>query len=225
MTVAAADPAELAVFYRETLDLDTVTPSALPGDPPAYAFAAPPGLVCIRPLTAMPSGGVHTHFAIQVTPERYDHLIERLSETEPVVERTFGGNRSLYRHDPAGHCVEFGERPGLSAPVGPVFEVVLEVTDLERAVERYSALGFEPGPLDADRQRRRLRGPFDLEVWEPHLGIGDARGGCHVDLGLTVSDPEAAARWLAPIDRAPTYRESRWFVRDIDGHTWWLSSP
>lgn len=224
LAVAAADADALGAYYRDTLGLTPADPAGgVAGPPPAHAFATPPGRLCVRPLTVEPSGGVHTHFAIAVTPERYDRLHGRLAAAGPVVERTFGGRRSLYRTDPAGHCVEFGERPGLEASVGPVFEVVLEVADLDRALGRYAPLGFEPLGADGDRPRRRLRGPFDLELWEPHLGIADARGGCHVDLGLTADDPEAAARRLAPDGRAPRAVDDRWFVRDGDGHTWWFA--
>lgn len=223
LALTGADIDQLASYYRDTLQLPPLRDDRqIPGPPPTYAFDTPPGAVCLRELTAMPSGGIHTHFAIRVTPDRYELVHERLSETESVIERTFGGRRSLYRIDPAGHCVEFGEDSSLDSAVGPIFEVVLEVADLDRAVNRYRPLGFEPIDSGDDRPRRRLRGPFDLELWEPHLGIANARGGCHVDLGLTVTDPITVARHLAPTDRQPTRRNGRLFIRDGDGHTWWL---
>ncbi len=223
LTLTGADIEQLASYYREILELSPRRADhQIAGPPSTHVFDTPPGALCLRELTAMPNGGIHTHFAIRVTPDRYGQLHERLSETEPVIERTFGGRRSLYRIDPAGHCVEFGEDPELASAVGPVFEVVLEVSDLDLAVDRYRPLGFDPIDSDDTRPRRRLRGPFDLELWEPHLGIANARGGCHVDLGLTVTDPHAAARHLAPSGKTPTQRDGRLFVRDGDGHTWWL---
>lgn len=225
LALAAGDPDGLARYYRDQLGLEQTDDQSIAGPPTAASFAAPPGRLCIRPHTAMPSGGVHTHFAVSVTTERYEWLLERLRDTGPVSERTFGGNRSLYRHDPAGNCVEFGERDGFDGRVGPIFEVVLEVPDLEVALDRYQALGFTPDDGSATRPRRRLFGPFDLELWEPHLGIADARGGCHVDIGVTVDDPRAAATVLVGAEGAGTWEGDRLFVRDPAGHTWWLGAP
>lgn len=223
LTLAAAEVDEMAAFYRDTLELSPLADTTQRKSPPcAHAFEVPPGSLCLRDLTSMPSGGVHTHFAIAVTPERYERLYDTLTVEGSVTERTFSGRRSLYGFDPAGHCFEFGENPELSHSVGHIFEVVLEVADLERAIKRYAQLGFEPMVDDQSRRRRRLRGPFDLELWEPHLGIAEARGGCHVELGLTVTDAEAAGDLLAPPGRSPEARDDRLFVRDGDGHTWWL---
>lgn len=224
LCLAAADPTALVAYYREVLGLRTTDAPSIAGPPVAAALSVPPGALGIRPLTVLPSGGVHTHFAISVTPARYDELADRLGERTTVTERRFGGRRSLYHHDPAGHCVEFGERDGFDGPVGPLFEVVLEVADLSRALERYRAIGFEVVDRGHDRPRRRLAGPFDLELWEPHLGIADARGGTHVDLGVRVDDPTEAAARLAGDHGAPRRRDGRLFVRDPDGHTWWLAS-
>lgn len=225
LALAAASPGALAAYYRDRLGLDPVDGDDIAGPPVAASFETPPDRLVLRDHRTIPSGGVHTHFAVSVSPRRYDAIATRLRETGPLVERTFGGNRSLYRHDPAGHCVEFGERDGLDGPVGQIFEVVLEVADLDRAVSRYRQLGFEPIDGDPNRPRRRLGGPFDLELWEPHLGIDDARGGCHVDLGVTVDDPAATAAALADTADAGVERDGRLFVRDPDGHTWWLDGP
>lgn len=226
MTLAAPDVDRLGSFYEETLRLSEAGGAPdIAGPSPSYIFETPPGTLCMRELTTMPSGGVHTHFAIAVSPARYERITSWLGPNELVTERTFGGNRSLYGFDPAGHCFEFGERDGVDGAVGQIFEVVLEVDSLERALDRYTPLGFEPLGSDDTRRRRRLRGPFDLELWEPQLGIADARGGCHVDLGLTVADPTAAADHLTTADREPARIDGRLFVRDGDGHTWWLDSP
>lgn len=224
LTLTAPEVDRLADFYQSVLGLEPADSDGLPHPTSTTAFAVPPGRLCLRPVTEVPSGGVHTHFAVTVTPDRYDEVYERLEADGPVVERTFGGRRSLYRIDPAGHCVEFGERPGLDEPVGPIFEVVLEVNDLDRAIDRYAPLGFDPMDRDLDRPRCRLRGPFDLELWEPHIGIGDARGGCHVDLGVTVDEPDSVATTLEPTTDTPRTVDDRLLVRDPDGHTWWLGS-
>ncbi|WP_096391153.1 VOC family protein [Halopenitus persicus] len=173
-------------------------------------------LVCRRPR-AVPRGGVHTHFAFSTTADAYDDWLARCGDLDPV-ERTFGSYRSLYVDDPDGHCVEIGttegsagdgdagdrgddaeigdrhdEAPGLTG----IFEVVLEVASVERSEAIYRSLGFEVVDRGSDRPRVRLRGPFDLELWEPHLGIAGARGGLHVDLGLASDDPEADAARIA----------------------------
>ena len=42
---------------------------------------------------------------------------------------------------------------------------------------------------------------MELELGEPQLGLADARGGVHADLGFETADPAAAAdaidEWLA----------------------------
>jgi hypothetical protein len=58
---------------------------------------------------------------------------------------------------------------------------------------------------------------MDLELWEPQLGIADARGGVHVDAGFATSDPAAAAEAVAP--GAPVEAvDGGVRVRDADGH-------
>ncbi|MWG35702.1 VOC family protein [Halomarina oriensis] len=190
-------------------------------------------LVFRRP-TGVPRGGVHTHYAFSTPFDRYDEWYERLSSRFDLEEHRFGEARSLYFYDPSGNCVEIGqverESAGGSETTGGsggasadaltgVFEVVLEVEDLDRAVAFYTDLGFEVVDEGANRRRVRLTaGPFDLELWEPHLGIADARGGVHVDLGVGVADPTATAervRSLA-VDVRPVEDGLR--VRDPDGH-------
>ncbi|PSP79661.1 fosmidomycin resistance protein [Halobacteriales archaeon QS_1_68_20] len=105
-------------------------------------------------------------------------------------------------------------------PIGGVFEVVLEVESLDRAESFYRPLGFDPVDRGDARRRVRLRGPVDLELWEPQLGIADARGGLHVDLGFE-ADPDRVVdavgdRACEVIDGDDGVR-----VRDPDGH--WLT--
>jgi hypothetical protein len=63
-----------------------------------------------------------------------------------------------------------------------------------------------------------LSGPVDLELWEPQLGIADARGGLHVDLAFLTDDPEAAVEaggpWPGTVASVPGGRR----VVDGDGH-------
>jgi catechol 2,3-dioxygenase-like lactoylglutathione lyase family enzyme len=172
----------------------------------------------------VPRGGLHTHYALSVPSAVYDDWYDRLDERFDLVEHQFGDARSLYFDDPDGHCVELAESDtdGLTgdAPgVDGLFEVVLEVEELEPARVFYRRLGFEP--VDYGDERRRVRmsgGDVDLELWEPQLGLADGRGGVHVDWGITAEDPAVAAdrvtRDALSIDETPSGIR----IRDPDGH-------
>jgi catechol 2,3-dioxygenase-like lactoylglutathione lyase family enzyme len=231
-------------FYEDRLGFDADTGS---GSRVGYRVGVPAGsespagdagatrLVLRRP-TDTPRGGVHTHYAFSTTPQAYDRWWRRLADLTPV-EFSFGATDSLYVYDPAGHCVEIGgfDRDGGSTadhaegdadgtdsdtipPLSGLFEVVLEVTDLQAAETRYRRLGFEVVDRGGERRRVRLSGPVDLELWEPQLGIADARGGLHVDLAFTADDPEAAVEaggpWPGEVESVP----DGFRVVDDDGH-------
>ena len=148
-------------------------------------------LVLRRP-SAVPRGGLHVHYAFTAPADEYDGWGERLGDLD-LDEHQFGSYRSLYVDDPDDHCVEIGGIGDEGTGLTGIFEVVLEVGDLDAATATYRELGFEPVDRGGGRRRVRLRGPFDLELWEPQLGLADARGGVHVDLGFGTDDPEAAA--------------------------------
>jgi catechol 2,3-dioxygenase-like lactoylglutathione lyase family enzyme len=172
-------------------------------------------LILRRP-TAVPRGGLHTHYAFAIPEAEYDRWRDGLSASFDVVEHDFGGMGALYVYDPDGNCVELTGMDVDGPGIDGVFEVVLEVADLDRAVGFYGDLGFEP--VDREPDRVRLTGPIDLELWEPRLGIADGRGGVHVDLGFGTADPEAA---LAAVeDRVLSVERpgGRIRVRDPDGH-------
>lgn len=180
----------------------------------------------LRRPRSVPRGGVHTHFAFTGVPGTVDAWRERLAGLDPE-EVDFGGYRSLYVYDPDGNCVEIGVRDadadadaGTTTPTD-IFEVVLEVADLDAAVETYTALGFDVVDRGEKRRRVRLRGPMDLELWEPHLGLADARGGVHVDLGFETADPAAAAEAVAAWTSNRVTVDGGVRVRDADGH--WLT--
>lgn len=205
-------------FYVEHLDLEVVQED---DREVALDVGGEPGtnLVLRRP-TGLPRGGLHTHYALSLPADEYDDWYDRLSAEFDLVEHTFGSVRSLYFYDPDGNCVEVAGT-GVDGPgIDGVFEVVLEVDDLSRAVELYEALGFEE--MDRQGDRVRLRGPFDLELWTPRIGLADARGGVHVDLGLGVEDPSGAAR--AVLDHLDAHRAPEKLgggavrIRDPDGH-------
>jgi catechol 2,3-dioxygenase-like lactoylglutathione lyase family enzyme len=177
-------------------------------------------LILRRP-TAVPRGGLHTHYAFTTPADAYDDWVDRLADLDPA-EYDFGSFRSLYVDDPDGHCVEIGGSGGAGEGDGTgltgIFEIVLEVRELERAAAAYRELGFDVVDSGGERRRMRLRGPVDLELWEPQLGIADARGGVHVDVGFRTDDPAAAA---AAFDAWTIESESvaeGVRVRDRDGH-------
>ena len=175
-------------------------------------------LVLRRP-GAIPRGGVHTHYAMAVSRGEYDSRFESLSESFEREEHRFGEARSLYFDDSAGNCVELGERADTGKGIDHIFEVVLEVLDLDRSTAFYRDLGFEIVDRGDKRPRVRLAGPVELELWEPHLGLANARGGVHVDLGFAASDPVAA---VDPVDdriRERVELDSGVRVRDPDGHS------
>jgi catechol 2,3-dioxygenase-like lactoylglutathione lyase family enzyme len=209
-------------FYAVDLSLPVVERS----DSAVRLRAGETDLVLRRPTT-VPRGGLHTHFAFTVPAAAYEDWLARLRPDHEVSQHRFGDVSSLYLYDPDGNCVELGESDVGEAGDGitGVFEVVLEVADLDRAESFYLDLGFEPIDRGEDRQRVRLRGPFDLELWEPHLGIADARGGVHVDLGFASESPDAALS--AVRDRASDVEAvtGGHRFRDPDGHVLTVRSP
>ncbi|WP_144903704.1 VOC family protein [Halobellus captivus] len=194
--------------------------------------ADPTTLVLRRP-TDRPRGGVHTHYAFSTTPEAYPRWRRRLADLDPV-EFSFGSSDSLYVYDPDGNCVEIGsvdtgaesatpppaapESDETTPPLTGIFEVVLEVTDLGRAEARYRRLGFEVVDRGSERRRVRLDGPVALELWEPQLGIADARGGVHVDLAFAAPNPDAAVEAGGPWPNDPVPVDGGIRVVDDDGH-------
>ena len=217
LEVKYLDP--LVEFYREHLDV----PVARATDREvALDVGAGSELVLRRP-DGVPRGGLHTHYAFACPADAYDAWWDELEDDFDLQEVDFGGMNSLYFYDPEGNCVEIGSAADARGDDDPtlegVFEVVFEVEDLPAAESFYTDLGFEVVNRGDERKRTRLTtGPFDVELWEPHLGLADARGGVHVDVGFEVDDPDAVADAVA--DRV-TRRESvdeGVRVRDPDGH-------
>lgn len=201
-------------FYEAFLDLEPRRESER-----EVRLAAGDADLVVRAPGDVPRGGLHTHYALSVPASRYDAWYDRLDQQFDLVEETFGDSRSLYFYDPEGNCIELGERDVTGPGIDGVFEVVLEVERLEPAVAFYRALGFEV--VDRGDNRRRVRtttGSFDLELWEPHLGIADARGGVHVDLGVAAADPTAAVDSVREEALAVTEVDDGLRVRDPDGH-------
>lgn len=203
-----------AAFYGERLDL----PLEAATETERRYRVGDTTLVCRRPRD-VPRGGVHTHFAMATGAEGYDRWLDALTDSDPE-EFDFGVYRSLYVEDHDGHCVEIGGADDDDSETGltGVFEVVLEVESLEAAESAYRSLGFEVVDRGEERRRVRLRGPMDLELWEPQLGIADARGGVHVDIGFRTDDPEAAAEAFGDHADSRERLDEGVRVRDADGH-------
>lgn len=212
LEVLSADRA--TAFYREVFDLEPTQrgpTTVLPiGDQELRLLEPGP----------IPRGGLHVHFAMATPPGRYDDWVNRLETRYDLVEHEFGSSRSLYLDDPDGHCVEIGSVGDSDSgeSLTGIFEVVLEVEDLERSKAFYTELGFRVVDRGANRPRLRLTGPMDLELWEPHRGLADARGGVHVDLGFEgrmdeLPDP------VEELASAVEQTEVGTRIRDPDCHT------
>lgn len=205
-----------ASFYRDHLDLETRHETD--GE---VAFAAGDTDFVLRRPGGRPRGGLHTHYAFATPPEAYDGWFDRLSDDFDLHEEQFGPVRSLYFYDTEGNCVEImaSDDEADGTGITGLVEVVLEVADLDSAVSFYTDLGMEVVDRGDDRKRVRLTaGPFDVELWEPHLGLADARGGVHVDVGFETPDP---AEMLAAVeDRVCSVEHVDDGVRvvDPDGH-------
>ena len=212
LEVKYLEPAQ--AFYEETLGLSVHER----GDDEIVATAGETDLVLRRP-SGLPRGGLHTHYAFSIPDTEYDDWWDLLSETHNLEEAQFGSARSLYLYDPDGNCVELGQQDVDGPGIDGIFEVVLEVEDLERARDFYEDLGFETVDEGDDRTRVRLHGPMALELWEPHLGLADARGGVHVDLGFETADPGAAlAAVRDQVESLERETDDEIIVRDPDGH-------
>ncbi|GAA0673888.1 VOC family protein [Natronoarchaeum mannanilyticum] len=207
----ALDP--MRAFYGDELDLDVVDEFDR-----ELSFAAGETTLVVRRPDGVPRGGLHTHFAFSIPADEYGDWWDRLSAERALEEHTFGSASSLYCYDPAGNCVELGQSDVAGPGIDGVFEVVLEVEDLDRALPFYEALGFSVVDRGAQRRRVRLSGPMDLELWEPHLGLADARGGVHVDLGFAAPDVDAAVEAIRERACRVERDGERAAVRDPDGH-------
>jgi catechol 2,3-dioxygenase-like lactoylglutathione lyase family enzyme len=215
LEVKDLDPA--VAFYREHLDL----PVRERDEREARLGAGESALVLRRP-DSVPRGGLHTHFALSTPADQYDDWWDRLSDSFDLEEHQFGPARSLYFYDVVGNCVEIGQRDDAGEGITGIFEVVLEVADLDRAESFYRALGMDLVDRGDNRKRVRLTaGPFDLELWEPHLGLADARGGVHVDLGLATTDSEGAVAAVDEQARTVQRLDDGIRLEDPDGH--WLT--
>ncbi|SEW10904.1 VOC family protein [Natrinema salifodinae] len=212
LEVKYLDPAQ--AFYAETLDLPVRERGAN-----ELAFAAGDTDLVLRRPEGVPRGGLHTHYAFSIPESEYDAWWDRLGEEYDLEEMQFGSARSLYLYDPDGNCVELGQQDVAGPGIDGIFEVVLEVEDLDRSRAFYEDLGFETVDVGDARKRVRLHGPMALELWEPHLGIADARGGVHVDLGFATDDPAAALEAIGDRVRSVEREgDDEVVVRDPDGH-------
>lgn len=207
-------------FYEEALDC----PVTEPADGVAVVTVGGHELRLLEP-GPVPRGGVHVHYALAAPPDRYDAWVETFEAAGETWEHDFGDMHSVYMYDPDDHCIEIGDNGTGSDPITGVFEVVLEVELLERAVAFYEALGFTVIDTGSEGRRTRLDGPIAVELWEPRRGIADARGGVHTHLAFTADDPAAA---VAPVTHTALSRldlEAGVRVQDPDGHYLTIMPP
>lgn len=203
-------------FYRDRLGLAITHRS----DDEVSLAAGETDLI-LRPPGPVPRGGLHTHFAFSIPTDEYENWWDTLSAQHELVEHTFGRARSLYLYDPDGNCVELGQRTESGSGITGVFEVVLEVEDLDTAEAFYSRLGGAIVDRGSARQRLRLDlGPVDVELWEPQLGLADARGGVHIDLGFE-GNPEEVATSVEELAYSIEKEQNQVRIKDPDGH--WLT--
>ena len=205
-------------FYRDHLDVA----AEHTGDREVALDVGGDAELRLRRPDGVPRGGLHTHYALSCPAAAYDAWYDRLADSFDLQEVEFGGMRSLYLYDPAGNCVEIAgagddgtEEPTLDG----IFEVVFEVEDLPASESFYADLGFEVVDRGENRKRTRLTtGPFDVELWEPHLGLAEARAGVHVDVGLVADDPETVADSVAARATRRDRVDGDIRIRDPDGH-------
>ncbi len=201
-------------FYEGVLGLE---PADIDEDEVRYPLPDGSSLV-LRSPGRVPRGGVHTHYAF-AAPEREIPRWRERAESEDLVTWTheFGDSTAVYFYDPDGHCVELcGVADPDAEAVAGLFEIVLEVEDLESAVEFYRDLGAKPlGEGENDRLRLDA-GAVDIELWLPRLGIADGQGGLHVDLAFEAMEGVEPPSEEGRVER--TEVEDCVRVRDADGH-------
>ncbi|MFB6186008.1 MAG: VOC family protein [Halobacteriaceae archaeon] len=172
----------------------------------------------LRRPTSIPRGGLHVHYAFATPDDCYQTWYDSLSQTFDLQEVTFGEAKSLYFFDPDGHCVEIGQRGTGDDCLMGLFEIVFEVRDLESSVELFQMLGFKIVDKGDKRRRVRLSGPIDVEIWEPQLGIADARGGVHMDVGFSCESIDEIRMTLQNNVLSMTTTQKGLRVKDENGH-------
>jgi catechol 2,3-dioxygenase-like lactoylglutathione lyase family enzyme len=219
LALEVKDPDRIASFYTDHLDVPIVAES----DGEIAVDVGGDAELRFRRPDGVPRGGLHTHYALSCPADAYELWWDRLEKEFDLQEVEFGNMRALYFYDPVGNCVEIGgtddvrnvDEPSLSG----IFEIVFEVESLPDAEAFYTDLGFEVVDSGDSRTRTRLTtGPFDIELWEPHLGLADARGGVHVDVGIESDDPAAVADSVGDRVRKRESVDGGVRIRDPDGH-------
>jgi catechol 2,3-dioxygenase-like lactoylglutathione lyase family enzyme len=217
LALEVKQPREIAAFYADHLSVPVISDTER-----EVVVAAGDSELRFRRPHGVPRGGLHTHYAFACPADAYGSWWDRLEDAFDLLEVDFGSARSMYFYDPAGNCVEIGGRGNTKIgdpPLSRIFEVVLEVRSLPAAEQFYTDLGFEVVDRGDERLRTRLTtGRLDIELWEPHLGIADARGGVHVDLGVEAADPTAVTDAVANRIRDRESVDDGVRIQDPDGH-------
>jgi catechol-2,3-dioxygenase len=111
-------------------------------------------------------------------------------------------------------------------PVTGVNELVLEVLDLQQAVQFYSeVLGLPPAERGEDRAWFKVGDGARLGLWTPQVGIAGGRGGIHVHYAMHIPEDayDAAVTRLREHDHEPHEEDfgkngRACYVTDPDGN-------
>ena len=192
LALQSSDLGAATSFYHERLDLNLVSTSET-----EHEYRVGETTVLLRTPDHPTPGGAHVHYAFTTGPDGFDYWVQRLAEDFDLTFHDFGTFQSLYCFDADEHCVEIASLGEGGTALSGIFEVVLQVRDIDDAIPWYTQLGFTPGERDPDRPRIRLTSSqLDLELWEPHRGLADALPGEYVDLGIAVADVNAIVEKL-----------------------------
>ena len=212
LALEATDIDEAADWYEGRLGLQRHARSV-----DALYVAVGDTVLGLRLPTADPPGGQHVHIAFSTGADALADWHTRLAPDHDITTHAFGSFESLYVTDPFDHCIEIANRGSAGGALTAIFEVVLAIADLDAAIARYESLGFNTISRSEDRPRARLTlDSFDLELWEPHRGIADARPGRHVELGFAVVNVEEASQTAREAGFDATDDPS--VLLDPDGH-------
>ena len=78
-------------------------------------------------------------------------------------------------------------------PVTGINELVLEVLDLDRAVDFYSqVLGLQVADRWEGRAWLKVGGATRIGLWTPQVGIAEGRGGVHVHYAMHIPEEDYA---------------------------------
>jgi catechol-2,3-dioxygenase len=214
LTLETSSLGSMCQFYEEQLGLTLQR-----RDEGAATFAVGGAELRLHTLDRAPRGGAHTLYRLAVPPAQYSAVRERLTGTNPDVTLPAREADAIAALDPAGNCVEVIKSSSAAGSQIALAGLVLEVSSLAPARVFYERLGFRGIDSDAAEGRARLgTDTVVLDLWEPQTVGGGARGGVHVDWGMTADDPQHTAERVVGDATAVEEVEAGVLIRDPDGH-------